>query len=223
MNTFINLLFHRKKASTLLITSVICCIALLTFRMKYTNSPYFLFLVWNLFLAGIPYLISTYLLSLKHNSIFKMLLYVPLWLLFLPNAPYIMTDLYHLRASHHQMVWLDAMVLFSFAISGLVLFYLSLTDMQQLLASILKKNKATYLIYFSCFLSGFGIYLGRFLRYNSWEIISNPSQLFSDCFTMILLPKQHSNVWLFTICTGVFLSIGFYCFNHIKITKKATL
>ncbi|MGR7812181.1 DUF1361 domain-containing protein [Lacinutrix undariae] len=221
MNTFINRIFHRKKESTLLITSVICCIALLTFRMKYTNSPYFLFLVWNLFLAGIPFIISTYIISSKTVSKFRLVFYTTVWLLFLPNAPYIMTDLYHLRASHHQMIWLDLLVLFSFAVSGLVLFYLSIIDMYHQFLAVFNKKTANYVMYLSCFLSGFGIYLGRFLRYNSWELISNPSQLFKDCLAILSHPKLHADAWVFTLCTGVFLSIGLYTFIHINHSKKA--
>ena len=103
----------------------------------------------------------------------------------------------------------------------LVLFYLSIIDMYHQFLAVFNKKTANYVMYLSCFLSGFGIYLGRFLRYNSWELISNPSQLFKDCLAILSHPKLHADAWVFTLCTGVFLSIGLYTFIHINHSKKA--
>lgn len=219
MKAFTLLILNREKVSAIVIASVICAFILLTFRIKYTNTPYFLFLVWNLFLAGIPFIITTFLISLKTPSKLSTIFYFTMWLIFLPNAPYIVTDFYHLRLSDSHLIWLDALVIFCFAMSGLILFYFSLSDMYTTLSLFVKRGYVNVLIYGSCLLSGFGIYLGRFLRYNSWEILSNPAQLIKDCFAILLFPKAHIQAWLFVLLTGFVLSIGFYSFR-VLVGKK---
>lgn len=219
MKAFTLLILNREKVSTIVIASVICAFLILTFRIKYTSTPYFLFLVWNLFLAGIPFIITTYLISLKTPSKLSIVFFFTIWLVFLPNAPYIVTDFYHLRLSESHLIWLDALVIFCFAMSGLILFYFSLSDMYTTLSLFVKRGYGKILIYGSCILSGFGIYLGRFLRYNSWEILSNPTQLIKDCFSILVYPKSHIQAWLFVLLTSFVLSIGFYIFR-ILVSKK---
>lgn len=219
MKAFTLFMLNRQKVSTIVIASVICAFMLLTFRITYTNTPYFLFLIWNLFLAGVPFIITTYLISLKTPYKLSIVFYFTIWLIFLPNAPYIVTDFYHLRLSHSYLIWLDALVIFCFAIAGLILFYFSLSDMYTTVSLYIKKKYVKVVIYGSCFLSGLGIYLGRFLRYNSWEILSNPAQLIKDCFSILLFPKAHIQAWLFVILTGFVLSVGFYSFR-VLIDKK---
>jgi uncharacterized membrane protein len=138
------------------------------------------------------------------------------WLLFLPNAPYIITDLLHLKVSTTHLLWLDILVVNAFALNGLLVFFLSLTDMKILLNRFLNPSKTNYLIVFILFLCGFGVYLGRFLRYNSWEILQNPLSLFNDITDIIFYPKLHLEAWLFTILFGIFLSVGYWIFKTIS-------
>jgi len=108
------------------------------------------------------------------------------------------------------------LVVLSFALSGLFLFYLSILDMQRLISKKFKRlpiKAATTLVLFLC---GFGVYLGRFLRYNSWEIISNPHILISDIVDIIITPFQHYEAWLFTLGFGTFISVGFWMFKTIN-------
>ncbi len=95
-------------------------------RIKITGSYFFLFLVWNLFLALIPFAISTYLVSKPEISKVRLFLWATVWLLFLPNAPYIVTDLVHLKLHNPFWGWFDVLLLVSFAINGLLLYFLSL-------------------------------------------------------------------------------------------------
>ncbi len=125
------------------------------------------------------------------------------WLPFLPNAPYIVTDLLHLNNSNHHLMWLDVLVITSFAFNGLVLFFLSMRDMEQLLKRHLKPSKVSFLFVAIFGLTAFGIYLGRFLRYNSWEILNNPLALFTDMFNIIIQPNI--DAWIFTLTFGAFL------------------
>lgn len=171
METIKILLISRFRILSLLLVSMTLSIILLMIRMKLNQSFFFIFLVWNLFLAIIPFGITTYLQSLKKPSKLILTLYFVPWLLFLPNAPYIITDLIHLRMSNNYLMWLDVLVVTSFAYNGLVLFFLPLYDMENILKAFISGNKRFFIMTIILFLTGFGIYLGRFLRYNSWEIL----------------------------------------------------
>lgn len=216
MDNIKQLFINRFRTFTLLSISMTFCIVLLMIRMKLTHSFFYLFLVWNLFLAIIPFVITTYLVSLPKLNKFVLAFWFGGWLLFLPNAPYIVTDLIHIRLSNTRFVWLDVIVVTSFALNGLILFYLSFLDMISLLNYHVKKQYVSFSIPVLIFLSAFGVYLGRFLRYNSWEIIQNPLELFNDIFRIIIYPSKHIEAWQFTILSGAFLCIGFWIYNDIR-------
>jgi uncharacterized membrane protein len=180
MDCLKHLLFNRFKIFSLLSLSMLLSIVLLMIRMKLNQSFFFLFLVWNLFLAVIPFALTIYLSSNPKLNKYSLLLWFGVWLLFLPNAPYIITDLLHLKKGSYHLLWLDILVVTSFALNGLLLFFLSLLDMKVILNVYINKKYLNFLYAFILFLSGFGVYLGRFLRYNSWEIIQNPIDLLND-------------------------------------------
>ncbi|MDD7885355.1 DUF1361 domain-containing protein [Flavivirga sp. 57AJ16] len=215
MNTIKTLIINRFKIFSLLSISIALSMVLLMIRMKLTHSFFYLFLVWNLFLAVVPFAITTYLVSIPSLNKIGLIIWCSIWLLFLPNAPYIITDLLHLKIGSNHLLWLDVLVVTSFALNGLLIFSLSLLDMETLLNQYLKRKTTNFVVIFILFLCGFGVYLGRFLRYNSWEILQYPSNLFSDIFNIILQPNQHLEAWLFTFLFGAFLSIGFWMFKTL--------
>ncbi|WP_296380936.1 DUF1361 domain-containing protein [Winogradskyella sp.] len=204
------------KILSLIAVALTFSIIVLMIRIKLNKSFFYLFLVWNVFLAIIPYAITMYLNTKSNLSKLKLGFWFLVWLAFLPNAPYIVTDLIHIRIGNNTLLWLDVMVILSFTLSGLFLFYLSIQDMQRLIASKAKKIPITTLTITIIFLCGFGVYLGRFLRYNSWEIISNPQILISDIFHIVISPFQNSEAWLFTLGFGTFLVVGYWMFKNLK-------
>ena len=106
----------------------------------------------------------------------------------------------------------------SFAFNGLILFFLSLLDMEQLLKPFVKP-KLLFVLMIAIFgLTAFGIYLGRFLRYNSWEIINNPLALFSDIFALIFQPNVEA--WVFTLTFGSFLAISYWMLKAFSNSKN---
>ncbi len=189
---------------------------LLMIRIKLSKTFFLLFLVWNVFLAIIPYAITMYLNTTKVNK-FKLIFWFGIWVLFLPNAPYLITDLKHIRLADSHFFWLDILVLFSFAIVGLVLFFLSVKDMQNIVKKRFKKLPIHLITNCLFFLCGFGMYLGRELRYNSWEIISNPKVLIADITDIIISPFQNAEALLFTLCFGIFLRVGYCIFFNLTI------
>lgn len=220
MDTLKKTIIDRFEIITMVIVSILFSLIILMVRVKITHSMFLLFLVWNLFLAAIPYFISTYLLRIKNKVI--LFLGVLSWIAFLPNAPYLLTDLVHLRLSTHHYIWMDILVITSFASSGLLIFYLSIIDMSIILKKHLKESTVQRLIAALFYLVGFGVYLGRFLRYNSWEILSNTQDLFRELVNIIAQPSLHYQAWLFTICFGLFLTIGYRVFKGIYASTPST-
>ncbi|WP_282134364.1 DUF1361 domain-containing protein [Seonamhaeicola maritimus] len=221
MNHIKQLIFSQFKTFALLSVSIVFSIVLLMIRMKLTHSFFYLFLVWNVFLAVIPFAITTYLVSLPKLNKLKLIIWFSVWLLFLPNAPYIITDLLHLKISNSHLLWLDILVISSFALAGLMLFYLSMVDMKTILQERMKSKYIDPLIIFILFLCGFGVYLGRYLRFNSWEIVQDPISLFTDILEIILQPSQYYEAWLFTLLFGAFLAIGYWVFQNFKYKSES--
>ncbi len=215
METIKTLIQSKFKTLSLVTVALIFSIITLMVRIKLNRSFFYLFLVWNIFLAIIPYAITMYLNTKSQISKPQLGFWFLIWLAFLPNAPYIITDLIHIRIGNDNLLWLDVLVVLSFALSGLLLFYLSIIDMQKMIASKFRKIPITTLTVTILFLCSFGVYLGRFLRYNSWEIISNPQVLISDVFNIIISPFQNVNAWLFTLGFGAFLVVGYWMFKNL--------
>ncbi|WP_055448178.1 DUF1361 domain-containing protein [Lacinutrix mariniflava] len=189
---------------------------ILFLRIAITKTLYYTFLVWNVFLAIIPYIITMYLSNIKKPNKISFVLIFGLWMVFLPNAPYIITDLFHLSRSTYSNIWIDTLVISTFAVTGILLFYFSLLQMKNALLAFLSNKTSEAIIIVTVFLSAFGVYIGRFLRYNSWEILSDPLLLFNDIFNMLFHPIENIDVWLFTSSFGLFLLLGYLVFNRLN-------
>lgn len=143
MNLILKLFNQNKKANQLLLFYSVYCISLLLVRAKITNSVYLFFLIWNLFLSVIPYVISSHLLSLdlKKVSKLRILAISAIWLAFIPNAFYIITDLVHLAKSDGHIFWLDLIIVSSHALIGFAFGLMSLHHFEKIAQhlSLLKK------------------------------------------------------------------------------------
>ncbi|MBL0145046.1 MAG: DUF1361 domain-containing protein [Chitinophagaceae bacterium] len=164
--------------------------SLIVVRVWYTNSMLYVFLGWNIFLAFIPYWISGLLRKTNYPNWMKGIFFGT-WLLFFPNALYIITDLIHLKRETIVPVWFDATIIFSSAILGLIVAFISLYRVEEFLRLKLNRNKINIAIPFLLFLGSFGVYLGRFLRWNSWDILQNPIGLISTITNRFIFPLQH--------------------------------
>ena len=140
------------------------------------------FLVWNLFLAWIPLVLAAviYRIATRRGDLARLIV-VPgaiVWLLFFPNAPYIVTDFIHLGQFHDNVPgWFDVMLIAWFAWTGLLLGVVSLRLMQEIVARA-RGNTAGWLFVVLVTAAGsVGIYLGRFLRWNSWNVFRAPLAL----------------------------------------------
>jgi uncharacterized membrane protein len=206
------LTFTRTRLTLLfmLAASVSLSLLLIVGRVALSGNAKFIFLAWNLFLALIPYGLST-LLGLARGPLRGRLL-LPVgavWLLFFPNAPYIITDLFHLDTRPGVPLWYDLALILSCAWNGLMLAYASLSDMQQLVQRRFGFWPSWGFATLALLLSSFGIYLGRYLRFNSWDVLANPLTLFYDILNRVLHPLSHPGTWGVTFTFGVFLLLGY--------------
>jgi len=212
---------NRLNETIFMIALTLFCFCLSVFRYFYSDTKMFVFLNWNLFLAAISWILTT-LLVIKPKlceSKFCLFALMGVWLLFFPNAPYILTDLFHLRLNLAMPVWFDLLLVLSFAWAGLLFGFLSLWDIEQFLSHFIKRKHITVLSIALLFLGSFGIYIGRYLRWNSWDIISQPFALMYDIGDRIINPFSHPRTWGMTILMGLFLNILYWSFRLIRERK----
>jgi uncharacterized membrane protein len=151
-------------------------LGLLLYRQDLTGDPMFSFMAWNLILAWCPVLFAAAGLWL-HRAGAPVLLLAPVllgWLLFLPNSPYLVTDLIHVRLSREDLRVLDQAMLGTFAAAGVTLGCGALLLVHIILRERLGSFFAWLGVSAACFASGAGIYLGRVLRLNSWDAVTDP-------------------------------------------------
>lgn len=173
--------------------------ALYIARTVYTDRISYRFLPWNLFLAWLP-LIFAYLAVRAESR--RPLLAVPLiaaWLAFFPNAPYLITDLVWLDGQASALKVYDAAMFFAFAAIGLATGFASLRWVQALVERRMGAWGGRAFVLAALVLSGFGVYLGRFRRWNSWDIVTDPLALLRDIAVRLADPVQHWKAWTITV------------------------
>lgn len=200
----------------------VLCFGLSIFRNLYSDTTGFLFLNWNLFLAFLPWIFSSILILYPKTQKIKIILIglVLSWLLFFPNAPYIFTDLFHLQLNSAMPIWFDLILILSFAWTGLMFGFMSLWDIEKILTQFIDKKLIPIISTVLLFLGSFGIYLGRYRRWNSWDIIREPFELMYDISDQVLNPFQHLKTWGMTLFMFLFLSMVYWSLRYIKNRKQ---
>lgn len=169
---------HLVSARNLLLLSTLIVVVMVILRVFITFSIKNIYLIWNLFLASVPYFTVNYLIKKKIPILSKrffLLLFI--WLIFLPNSPYIITDLIHLQYNETIPIWYDIFKLFLAGFTGLLWGHFSLLH---LIYYVESKHKIPYkraCIFMVFILASYGVYIGRFLRWNSWDIFVQPMNL----------------------------------------------
>lgn len=204
--------------------ATIFSVAIWNFRAEYTGSGRYGFLIWNLFLAWIPFIISyfTYTMTIKRSWIYIVIpIAAFLWLIFFPNAPYILTDFQHLATSSPDLpVWYDVMMLIWFAFTGLLLGMFSLFLMQEIMRREFGRWVGWAFVAFVAALSSAGVYMGRFLRWNSWDILRHPKSIALYSFERVQDPSLQSVVFISIFgAFFLFLYITLYTFGHLLLER----
>lgn len=214
MNKVITIyILNRKQNSAVWIASF-ASIALLLLRVKITHSMYLLFLIWNLFLAIVPYLLSSSIYNKFFNANKKIQNTISLfaWLLFIPNTFYILTDFTHLHFKSIFQFGLDMLIISSFSFVGFYAGLLSLNQIHRLTLAKYGHKTGNLFILSISFLSAFGIYLGRVLRFNSWDIISKPLVLANHSISALF----NIETVIYTLQLGTIILISYILFFYWK-------
>jgi len=191
--------------------TLFCC-GLFGLRVFRAHSFNYRYLIWNLFLAWLPALgaFAAHNLYQRRTWINWLLIcgFAVFWLAFFPNAPYLITDIMHLRQNTGVPLWFDLLLFVAFAWTGFFLGLVSLLLMQE----IVRKTagvKASWLFASAVVgLSSVGIYLGRFLRWNSWDLFLNPGRLLVNVSEQAQDPFTRFQAFVFCLLfAGFFLSM----------------
>jgi uncharacterized membrane protein len=138
-----------------------------------------------------------------------------LWLLFFPNAPYIVTDLKYVGGSGGVPVLYDVLLLSAAAWTGLLLGLTSLFLVHAVARRLLGAANAWALVVGVLALSSFGIYLGRVQRWNSWDVFVRPGVLLGDLAQGVLDPLGHPRPIAVTILFTSFLLVSYLVFYSL--------
>jgi len=211
--------FHRTYTiKQWLFISVLFSLNLLLTRMIMSGRLSYGFLAWNLVLAFVPYFISDWLSRRPHilKQKWKLLPIVFLWLLFMPNSFYILTDLFHLETISNGHPWFDLTLTLSFAWNGILVGVLSIRQME----TILKKGKGKFVsdivIAAVMWLNAFGVYIGRFLRFSSWDVFINPFSLLKEIDNIVFSPYEYRYAWMMSFCFACFMIIIYYSIKKLS-------
>jgi uncharacterized membrane protein len=200
--------------ASLLVLPVIS-VFLLVVRAMASDSSRYLFLPWNLFLAAVPLLLAWWLVW--RVRVFGWLMWQQVlltlgWLAFLPNSFYLMTDFIHLRPNHEADLLFDIVLLTSFMLSGLILGVISVYMVH---VEIRKRLSERYsygvigLVFLAC---SFAICLGRYTRWNTWDILLQPAGLLFDVSDRLINPGLHAQTYqttvtLFLVLFGAYVAL----------------
>jgi len=229
MKALLQYFAHNKYRLTifgLLAGASVICVGILRLRVELVGSARYSFLIWNLFLAWIPFIIAYFIYV---TSISRRWLYIvvpfsaSLWLLFFPNAPYILTDLQHLsNAGSDIPVWYDVILLIWFSFTGLFLGMVSLFLMQEIVRREFGRWFSWGFVLAVAGLSTIGIYMGRFLRWNSWDVLADLDGMARFTLYYLINPTTRSLVFagLF-VPFFLFVYLLLYSFGHLLLERKA--
>ena len=189
-------------------------LGLVAFRVAYTHSAAGTNLVWNLFLAWIPLWLALLLYDRHaHRARLATLSSLGLlWLLFFPNAPYIVTDSRYLVGSTGREFWYDVLMIGTAATTGLLLGFVSLYVLHAIVRRGAGARAAWVFVFGVLALSSFGVYLGRVLRWNSWDVFLRPGTLAADISRALLDPLGHPRPIAITLLFTAFLGVSYLLF-----------
>lgn len=189
-------------------------------RVAVSDTFRFTGLIWNLILAWIPFVLAylAYALSWRRNWLYLIIpLTAILWLIFFPNAPYILTDLQHLATQTESApLWYDVIVLVWFSWTGTLLGVISLFLMHDIIQRTFGRWVGWAFVFTAAALSSFGVYIGRFVRFNSWDILQDPGEIAVSILGVVIDPSLRLGTFLF-LYTVFFLFVYFtlYSFGHL--------
>ena len=202
------------------------CIALVVARVAYSDTGRHLGLIWNLFLAWIPFILAYIAHAVPWRRIWLYLV-IPfiafLWLIFFPNAPYMLTDLQDLaRRASDAPLWYDVIIVVWCSWTGMLLGVISLYLMQNIIQRTFGRFAGWVFVFVISGLSSFGVYIGRFVRLNSWDILQNPTETAMDILGLIIDPSRRLAAFTF-LYTFFFLFVYLLLYSFSHLLREQTI
>ena len=154
----------------------------------------FAYMIWNLFLAWVALGLTIWLERTLHRtqwSSWYALGITALWFIFLPNTFYMITDYIHVQELAEADLLNGIFMLSSFIINGAVLGFLSVAIVHSELLRRVRARTAGMLVGIVLLSCSFAMFIGRELRWNSWDIVVNPSFLLFDISERVIHAGEH--------------------------------
>jgi uncharacterized membrane protein len=219
--------FRRNSTLSALAFSSCVSFGILLVHTISSHSFLYWYLGWNLLLAWLPLLFIVLLRkSLRYHPwlAWRPMIWTVLWIAFLPNSFYIVSDLLHLQSVSTTDVLYDTVMMVSFMLNGLILGYISLYQVHQELKKRLSVTWVNSLISLSLLVCSFAIYLGRDLRWSSWDLIISPQGILFDISNQIIDPRQHLQAFtttlMFFVLLGTFYIVIWSVVTNLRIPKQ---
>lgn len=213
---------NRYSISVFVLLNAACliCVMLVVARIAYSETDRHTGLVWNLFLAWIPFMLAyfAHLVSWRRSTLYLIIPFIAfLWLIFFPNAPYMLTDLQDLsRRTFDAPLWYDVIIVVWASWTGMLLGVISLYLMQDIIIRTFGRLAGWIFVFVISGLSSFGVYIGRFVRLNSWDILQNPREAAQEILGIVIDPSMR--LAAFTVLYTIFFLFVFlllYSFSHM--------
>lgn len=203
-------LWQREGVSTLVVAGVTSTFAvgLVASRAWLTGRSSYNFLLWNLFLAWVPIAFAMLSHVTWTRSRIVAVTAGVAWLAFFPNAGYVITDLMHLRTTRGGPIWLDTLMVFSIAWASVLAGVISL----RIVHNLVRRSRGAVVGWLFTFAvsiaAGFGVFLGRFQRWNSWDIVTRPDALVADTLRNLTVPRA----LVFSLLFGALLWLVYFSY-----------
>jgi len=204
-----------------LLAASVLSVGTLAAQIHATHDHRYTFLLWNLFLAWVPLIAAAFAFALARRGVGALVgLLVAVWLLFFPNAPYVLTDFVHLHGNGPSPLWYDALMLSSFAWTALMLGFTSLYLIHAIIGRRAGAAIGWLVVVCALGLASFGVYLGRFARFNSWDVVTQPRLVLSVIREEVDSPLHDPKMVVALIVLTAFLLVGYlilYAFAALRI------
>jgi uncharacterized membrane protein len=204
------------------------CLAFWFTRLLFTRSLGYDFLIKNLFLAWLPYFFSLAAVSMQRSTRVRprwnFALVWSAWLVTFPNAPYIFTDLIHWRDRPRIMPWwFDLGLVLMFGLAGCFAGIVSLKMMHDLVRRAIGGVGGWAFVTSVALLSGFGIYLGRFERWNSWDLLIQPRRMLTQTLFRSLGPQSVDRTFGVTLMFGTMILVTYVMFVSMNPASSSPM